>query len=244
MRLAKFLSMAGVASRRKAEELIANGKIIVNGQKCFEVVTIIDPNEDTVTYKGKRVFVKNHIYLMLNKPTGYACTASDPHEKKTIYKLLPKKDRLFSIGRLDVNSEGLLLVTNDGDFAQKLMHPRYELEKVYKVSVTGEIKPAEINAVTRDGLQIEEVFYSVKNIEIRQKNKSGGQLIFTLTEGKKREIRKICSALGLKVRQLKRVKFGNLKLADLPIGTWRELKPFEVEDLLNLSQDSTDDELD
>ncbi|MCM8526944.1 MAG: rRNA pseudouridine synthase, partial [Lentisphaeraceae bacterium] len=212
MRLAKFLAQAGVASRRKAEELIQTGKVIVNGQRCTEVVTIIDPDKDTVTYKGKVLRVKTSIYIALNKPTGYACTVSDPYEKKTIYRLLPRKERLFSVGRLDKNSEGLLLITNDGEFANKLMHPKYELEKMYKVSVSGEIVNRNINAVSREGIEHEGVFYQTKNIEISKKNPSGGQLIFTLTEGKKREIRKICAALGLRVKQLKRTRIGDLKL--------------------------------
>lgn len=236
MRLAKFLAQAGVASRRKAEELIQNGKIIVNGQRCTEVVTMIDPDKDTVTYKGKVLRVKTSIYIALNKPTGYACTVSDPYEKKTIYRLLPRKERLFSVGRLDKNSEGLLLVTNDGEFANKLMHPRYELEKMYKVSVSGEIVSRDINSVTRNGIEHEGVFYQTKNIEISKKNPSGGQLIFTLTEGKKREIRKICTALGLRVKQLKRTRIGDIKLADLPSGSWRELKEHEVKSLLNLAE--------
>jgi len=236
VRLAKFLAQAGVASRRKAEELIQNGKIIVNGQRCTEVVTMIDPDKDTVTYKGKVLRVKTSIYIALNKPTGYACTVSDPYEKKTIYRLLPRKERLFSVGRLDKNSEGLLLVTNDGEFANKLMHPRYELEKMYKVSVSGEIVSRDINSVTRNGIEHEGVFYQTKNIEISKKNPSGGQLIFTLTEGKKREIRKICTALGLRVKQLKRTRIGDIKLADLPSGSWRELKEHEVKSLLNLAE--------
>lgn len=242
MRLAKFLAMSGVTSRRKAEELIKSGRIIVNGQKCTEVVTIIDPDKDSVTFKGKKLQVKTNVYIALNKPVGYACTVSDPHEKKTIYRLLPRKERLFSVGRLDKNSEGLLLITNDGDFANKLMHPRYELEKMYKVSVSGEINSRYINSVTKNGIEHEGIFYSVKNIEIRKKNPTGGQLVFTLTEGKKREIRKICIALGLKVRQLKRTRIGNLKLADLPSGSWRELKDFEIKDLIQLSESGSENQ--
>ena len=241
MRLAKFLAQAGVASRRKAEELIQTGKVIVNGQRCTEVVTIIDPDKDTVTYKGKVLRVKTSIYIALNKPTGYACTVSDPYEKKTIYRLLPRKERLFSVGRLDKNSEGLLLITNDGEFANKLMHPKYELEKMYKVSVSGEIVNRNINAVSREGIEHEGVFYQTKNIEISKKNPSGGQLIFTLTEGKKREIRKICAALGLRVKQLKRTRIGDLKLADLPSGSWRDLKDFEVKSLLELAEKGSQD---
>ena len=236
MRLAKFLAMAGVSSRRKAEELILTGKVIVNGQRCVEVVTMIDPEKDTVTYKGKTLRVKTSIYIALNKPTGYACTVSDPYEKKTIYRLLPRKERLFSVGRLDKNSEGLLIITNDGEFANKLMHPKYELEKMYKVAVSGQIINRNINAVSREGIEHEGILYHTKNIEITKKNLNGGQLVFTLTEGKKREIRKICTALGLKVKQLKRTRIGDVKLADLPSGSWRDLKDFEVRGLLELAE--------
>ena len=235
MRLARFLAMAGVASRRQSEELIRNGKITVNGEICTEVATNVEPDSDSVKYKGRELHVKTQVYLALNKPVGYVCTADDPFEKKTIYKLLPRKQRLFSVGRLDKNSEGLLLITNDGDFSQKLSHPRYELEKKYKVYVTGEVIARDINAVTRDGIEIDDVFYQVKNIEIVKRTKAGAMLAFTLTEGKKREIRKICNALGLTVRSLKRTQIGDLKLADLPSGSWRELKDFEIKALLDLT---------
>lgn len=236
MRLAKFLAMAGVSSRRKAEELIETGKVIVNGLRCAEVVTMIDPDNDTVTYKGKVLRIKTSIYIALNKPTGYACTASDPYDKNTIYRLLPRKERLFSVGRLDKNSEGLILITNDGEFANKLTHPKYELEKIYKVSVSGEIINRNINSVSKDGIEHDGIFYQTKNIEITKKNPNGGQLIFTLTEGKKREIRKICTALGLKVKQLKRTRVGDIKLAELPSGSWRNLKSSEVQSLLELAE--------
>ncbi|MCH2207021.1 MAG: rRNA pseudouridine synthase [Lentisphaerales bacterium] len=236
MRLARYLAMAGVASRRASEELIRDGKVIVNGQICTEVATNVEPGEDTVKYKGRQLHLKNYVYIALNKPTGYACTAHDPHEKQTIFDLLPKKDRLFSVGRLDKNSEGLLLATNDGDFANKLMHPRYELEKKYRVYVTGEIVNKAINAVSREGITHEDIFYKTKNIEIKKRTENGAVLVFTLTEGKKREIRKICRALDLTVRSLKRTQIGNLKLGELPVGGYRELKTKEIEALLKLTK--------
>jgi 23S rRNA pseudouridine2605 synthase len=233
MRLARFLAMAGVASRRGAEEIIRSGKIIVNDDKCTDVATNVDPDSDRVTYKGRQLHVKTTVYLALNKPVGYICTAKDPHESKTIFKLLPRKQRLFSVGRLDKNSEGLLLITNDGDFAHKLTHPKYELEKKYRVYVVGPIDTRAINSVTKDGIEVEGVTYRVKNIEISKRSKNGGLLLFTLTEGKKREIRKICLALDLKVRSLKRTQIGELKLTDLPTGSWRELKEFEIKALMD-----------
>ncbi|MCM8533942.1 MAG: rRNA pseudouridine synthase [Lentisphaeraceae bacterium] len=236
MRLARFLAMAGVASRRASEELITAGKVIVNGQKCTNVATNVDPDTDTITYKGRRLNIKKNVYLALNKPTGYACTAGDPHEKKTIFNLLPKTDRLFSVGRLDKNSEGLILITNDGEFANKLMHPRYELEKRYRVYVTGEINNHAINDVSRNGITFEDIDYKTKNIEIRKRTDNGGVLFFTLTEGKKREIRKICKALGLTVRSLKRTQVGDLKLGELPVGSYRELREKEIEALIKLTK--------
>lgn len=236
MRLARFLAMAGVASRRASEELIINGKVIVNGQKCKDVATNVDPDVDVVTHKGHILRVKSKIYIALNKPAGYACTASDPYETSTIFRLLPRKERLFSVGRLDKGSEGLLLVTNDGDFSNKLTHPQYELEKKYKVHVLGEIIPRAINDITNNGITFEDIFYQVKNITIAKRTPTGGVLVFNLTEGKKREIRKICKAINLKVNKLKRTQIGDLKLADLPSGTWRNLKESEVNDLLKLSK--------
>jgi 23S rRNA pseudouridine2605 synthase len=228
--------MSGIASRRASEVLITDGKVIVNGDKCTNVATNVEPGEDEVIYKGQILGIQKYVYIAMNKPVGYTCTASDPHEKKTIFSILPRKERLFSVGRLDKNSEGLLIITNDGDFANKLMHPKYELEKRYRVYVTGPINSREINAVSREGITYEEIEYRTTNIEIRKKTGNGGVLYFTLTEGKKREIRKICTALGLTVRSLKRMQIGDLKLAELPVGTYRELKEKEIQSLIDLTK--------
>ncbi|NQZ57404.1 MAG: rRNA pseudouridine synthase [Lentisphaeraceae bacterium] len=232
MRLAKFIAMAGIASRRAAEDLIRDGKVILNGRRCTEVATIVDPDFDDVTIKGRRLVVKEKVYLALNKPVGYACTNNDPFETQTIYRLLPRKERLFSVGRLDKNSEGLLLITNDGEFSNKLAHPRYELEKKYRVTVTGPISLRGLKEVVDEGVEFEGETYKVKDMQVHRRYKGGGILNITLTEGKNREIRKICKYLNLTVNKLKRNQIGDLKLAELPIGTWRKLTKDEIEDLM------------
>ena len=145
MRLNKFLSSAGVASRRKCDELISQGKISVNGKVITELGTIIDEKKDKVLAFGEPVSLQNEfIYLKLHKPKGYICSASDEKGRKTIYELLPKEHRLFSIGRLDYNTEGLILVTNDGDFAKAMSHPSFEIEKEYVVTIEGRISESEL----------------------------------------------------------------------------------------------------
>jgi 23S rRNA pseudouridine2605 synthase len=232
MRLARFLAQAGVASRRASEELIRSGKIMVNGRRCTEVATNVEPGEDKVTYKGRPLHVKKKVHLAFNKPVGYVCTAHDPFEPQTIYELLPKAERLFSVGRLDKGSEGLLIVTNDGDFANKLSHPSYEIPKKYRVNVKGKFTLRVIDDIIRDGITYDGVHYNVLDIKIKRRHEEWSQLIFTLNEGKNREIRNICKAIGLQVEMLKRIQIGKLKMADLPLGSWRELSEKELELLM------------
>ena len=152
MRLNKFLSAAGVCSRRKADELIQNGKVVVNGKLTTELGTIINEKSDEILVDGKKASLPvSHVYIKLNKPKGYACTASDEHGRKTIYELIDTNERLFSIGRLDYDTEGLIILTNDGDFANHVAHPSYEIEKEYVVKVKGDMLESEL-AVLRKGV--------------------------------------------------------------------------------------------
>ena len=154
MRLNKFLSNSGVASRRKCDEIIKEGKVFVNGRQVTELGTQINEKKDKVTVEGKKISLpSSFVYIKFNKPKGYACTAHDEKGRKTIYDLIPSEERLFSIGRLDYDTEGLLLLTNDGDFANKVAHPKYSIEKEYRVSVEGEIKESEL-AVMRKGVVV------------------------------------------------------------------------------------------
>ena len=223
MRLARFLALAGVASRRKSETLISTGDISVNGNRSLEPgykVTV----DDVVKYKGRHLKLLLRCYIMLNKPVGYLCSASDPHAEKIIFDLidLPGK-RLFSVGRLDLNSEGLLILTDDGDYAEKLTHPRYGILKKYLVKTEVPLSRKDIELMQR-GIKDDNEFLKTEKIV----RKSGNEYIFTLAEGKKREIRRLIGAVSNQVRMLKRISIGNLKLGSLPVGKWRFLTKDEI----------------
>lgn len=223
MRLVRFMALAGVASRRKSEELIADGRVTVNGklisQPGFKVTA-----EDEVVFNGRQQSLEERSYIMLNKPVGYLCSASDPHADLTIFDLinLPGK-RLFSIGRLDLNSEGLLIITDDGDYAEKLTHPKYGIRKKYLVKIDNTLSQQEIKKLEQ-GLEDEGEILRAEKI-IHQK---ANEYIFILTEGKKREIRRLVAAVAGKVLLLRRIAVGDLKLGDLPLGQWRYLTPEEI----------------
>ena len=208
-RLQKILSAAGVCSRRKAEELIAQGRVTVNGETA-RVGDSADPDRDRVCVDGRAVAAEKKLYLMLNKPRGYVTTLSDEAGRKSVQDLLTGVPRrVYPVGRLDMHSEGLLLLTNDGEMAHKLMHPSHEVYKQYLVKLTPD----------REGLPSPEMGY-VMTIAIRQ--------------GKNRQIRRMCAACGYTVNALKRVAEGAVKLRDLPSGTWRYLTRDEVEYLRSL----------
>ena len=218
MRLSKYLAQAGVASRRKAEDLIARGLVKVNGEVILEQGSKV-LEEDQVLFNARKVQINlNKCYVMMNKPAGFVCTASDPFAEKTIFDLIniPGK-RLFSIGRLDADSEGLLLLTDDGDFAEKLMHPRFGVKKRYLVVTSVPLpKDAEkkiLKGVYSDG--------EVLRVESVTKLKRKCEYIFVLKEGKKREIRRIIASFGGKVKLLRRLSIGSLALGSLPKGSWK-----------------------
>ena len=229
MRLAKYMAMCGVASRRACEEIILSGKVKVNGEKHTELGKQIDPDMDDVICQGRLLKTAKKIYIALNKPPGYVCTAKDENAQKLVFDLVPIQERLFTVGRLDRSSEGLILLTNDGEFAQRLSHPKYGMEKKYRVWVQGEIKQRSLDLIQREGIEYDGVFYRVKSINIKRKIYDGAILNFVLAEGKNREIRKICKALDLSVTKLKRTDIGKIRLAQLPLAGYRKLTTSEVE---------------
>ena len=226
MNLSKYLSSAGVCSRRGAAELVAGGAVAVNGttaQSPGQRVT----RKDRVTLHGKPVApVREYVYIMLHKPRGYVCTMEDPHAKKKAVDLIPlsKEIRIVSVGRLDKDSEGLLLFSNDGDFIARLTHPRYEVRKIYQVSVEGEIDPVALHHLTNDGIRDRGDLLKAERIECI----APGKYEFTLHEGKNREVRRMLEYCGKATRRLKRVAVGRLVLGNLPPGRWRRLTPQEV----------------
>ena len=230
LRLQKFLADAGLMSRRAAEKEIELGNVSVNGHVA-EVGMKIDTKRDVVSYRGKRVVFekREHVYIMMNKPRGYLSTTSDDRGRKCVTDLIEGVDaRLYPVGRLDLLSEGMLLITDDGELKNKLTHPSHSLPKLYRVKVAGEVSEEQYNILTSelviDGYKIRPV-----TVSIAEKDESGTVLKMTLLEGRNRQIRKMCEAAGLTVKRLARISIGNLKLNNLPVGKWRFLEKEEVD---------------
>ena len=235
MRINKFLAQAGLGSRRSCEQLVLENKIKVNGKIISDLATDIDPQNDIVEYKNKKIrFSSNKIYLMLNKPIGYLVTADDPFERKTVFDLLPKfKEHVFPIGRLDKNSEGLLLLTNDGDFAQKVTHPSKKLPKTYLVKAKGRIYFRQLREL-REGVQLENGKTLPAKVFIKSYNKAQNltKIRMVIFEGKNQQIRRMLKAVGSSVIELKRVQIGEINIGKMPIGEWRYLKEKEVRSII------------
>ena len=231
MRLAKYLAAAGIASRRRCEELIREGRVQVNGSVVLTPAVNVDASTDEVTCEGRVVQLEKKAYLLLHKPAGYTCSASDPYAKKLVFELIPKRfGRLFTVGRLDRDSEGLLILTNDGDLAQELTHPSYQVPKRYLVSCEGNFTTA-IRRQMLEGVYDDGEFLQPLSVEQRGHYRGHAELEVTLTEGKKREVRRLCKAVGLTVTNLRRIAFGSVELGTLALGTWRTLSDEEVDSL-------------
>lgn len=230
MRLNKFLSNSGVASRRKCDQLIADGKVEVNGKTVNELGLKINEKKDKVTIEGRVIKLpSSFVYIKLNKPKGYACTANDEKGRKTIYDLVKCEERLFSIGRLDYETEGLIILTNDGNFANLVAHPRYSMEKEYRVTVEGEIKESEL-AVMRKGVVVEGERMPSAKLEWLSFENGFTKLSVIIDEGQNRQIRRMFEAIGHQIKLLKRVRIGGVKLGGLKRGEYRDL----TEDELNM----------
>ena len=235
VRLQKFLADAGLASRRASEQIIVAGRVEVNGQTVQVLGTKIDPARDRVTVDGAAVRLRRKLYVALNKPRGYLCSRRDPAKRRTIGDLLPKEwNNLYPVGRLDYDSEGLILLTNDGDFCLQLTHPRYGIRKKYLATVEGRVEPKILNQFTR-GLVHEGERLKAEKARLLSANNSHSVVEVELAEGKNREVRRLFESQGLTVSHLRRTQIGRLKLADLPVGKWRTLTESEIKTLLSNS---------
>jgi 23S rRNA pseudouridine2605 synthase len=235
IRLQKVIAGAGVSSRRTAETMIAEGRVTVNGQVMRKPGTRVDPERDHVKVDGRHLKVKEpYAYLVLNKPRGYVCSLSDPEGRPTISDLLPGvRLRIFPVGRLDFDSEGMLLLTNHGELAQALLHPRYHVSKVYLIKVKGVLTDEEIRRLER-GVQLEDGMTSPAAVRKIRKATENSWLEITIHEGRKRQIKRMLETVGHQVLKLKRVKFGPLTLGDLPPGHYRYLTDREANSLREL----------
>lgn len=231
MRLQKYLANAGVSSRRKAEELIAAGRVKVNGRVITELGSKIDDSKDVVVVNGQQIRPAETMWIALHKPPGYVSTRRDPQGRPTVYDLLPPAlHGLFYVGRLDLDSEGLLLLTNDGDRANRMLHPRYEVERVYEVLVRGEVKPDRIQQLL-DGVELDDGVATAESVKVLGVTRNQMRLRLVLREGRKREVRRMLWAVGHKVLRLKRLSYGPIKLGRLPPGKWRKLTEAELQSL-------------
>lgn len=233
MRINKFLASCGIASRRKVEEYILDGRITVNGQVTTNLSTDI-LESDVVLFDGKPVKNREEFeYYMLNKPVGYISSAQDDRNRKTVVSLIKTSARIYPVGRLDFNSEGLLLLTNDGELTNKLTHPKHNIGKTYIVKINSSITDREVNLV-RNGVTIDG--YKLHHCKIRVLDGSENYTRFEITifEGRNREIRKMFEVINKQVVYLKRIKIENLKLGNLKTGEYRKLTKSEIDYLKNL----------
>lgn len=237
IRLQKFLADSGIASRRKSEEYILDGRIKVNGSIVTELGTKVDPESDIVEFDDVKVNNDNkkYVYILLNKPIGVVTTADDQFGRDTVLDLVKVKERVVPVGRLDMYTSGALVLTNDGDFVYKVTHPKHEIVKTYTVTVKGIITKEETK-VLEDGVIIDEE-YKTKPAKVKilktDLEKDISRVEIKIHEGKNRQVRKMCNAIGRKVLALHRSKIGNVEVKDMKIGTWRYLSKKEVEEILN-----------
>lgn len=233
-RLQKIIAAAGVDSRRHAEKLIVAGRVSVNDVVIRELGAKADAAKDIIRVDGKLISVdKTMIYIALHKPAGYVTTLSDPERRPTVVDLIGDvPERVYPVGRLDYDSEGLLLLTNDGDFAQKMQHPRFQLSKVYRVKIQGRLSSDEIKQLCK-GIKLENGIFKPENIQVEKFNDKSCWLRLTLREGKNRIIRRGFEAMGRRVARLVRQAIGEVSLGNLKEGSWRYLTKKEIGKLLN-----------
>ena len=228
-RIQKIMAQAGIASRRAAEKMILEGRVTINDVRIAELGAKADPVQDDIRVDGRLIDVAiDKIYLLLNKPRGYVTTLNDPENRPTVAHLLTGiQERVFPVGRLDYDSEGLLLLTNDGEFAQRLQHPRYQVTKTYRVKVEGHLSNREIRALS-EGVSLEDGFFKPLHAALERKNAKSCWVTLTLAEGRNRVIRRAFAVIGFPVIRLIRVALSDILLGDLKPGAYRHLTRKEV----------------
>ncbi|MDR0991191.1 MAG: rRNA pseudouridine synthase [Propionibacteriaceae bacterium] len=237
MRLQKVLAAAGVASRRASEELIADGRVEVNGQVVTVLGTRVNPATDHIRVDGSRLPPqRHHLYFVLNKPRGVVSTLSDPQGRPTLAEYLPPRvGRLFHVGRLDTDTSGLIVLTNDGDLAQRLSHPQYEVSKTYMVEVDGAVDRATLQRLSQ-GVRLEDGLMKPDQVKLIDSTGQKSLLKVTLHSGRNRVVRRLFEAVGHPVRKLARVRIGPIRLGHLPVGQTRPLTRLELGELFDAAQ--------
>ena len=232
MRLQKFLAESGVASRRASEAIILEGRVSINGRVVRTLGTKIEPGHDRIELDGQPLKTRRKIYIAVNKPPGFLCTRKDPLTRNTVFDLLPPEwAHLVSVGRLDRDSEGLLFLTNDGDFVLRLTHPRYGVRKIYQAAVEGKVHPPMLKRFTQGIEDDGEILKAEKARTISATN-SKSVVELELAEGRNREVRRLFASQELNVIKLQRIQIGRIKLGELPVGKWRTLTDTEIKSLL------------
>jgi len=232
VRLQKFLADAGIASRRAGEQIILAGRVAVNGERVAELGTRIDPTHDKVAVDGKPVRARRKLYVALNKPPGLVCSRQDELNRPTIYGLLPKEwGHLHSVGRLDYHSEGLIFLTNDGEFSLHLTHPRYGVRKKYVATVEGRVAEGVLGQFTQ-GVWYEGEQLKAEKVRLVSASQAQSVVELELAQGKNREVRRLFESQHLTVKRLQRVQIGKIKLGELRLGKWRTLTEPEIKSLM------------
>ena len=232
-RLQKIISNSGIASRRKAEELIKEGRVKVDGVVVTELGTKVS-KKNIVEVDNVKIGTEEKVYYLLNKPRGVVTTTSDEHGRKTVVSLIETDKRIYPVGRLDYDTTGLILLTNDGEFTNNITHPKNKIDKTYVAKINGILTIADIMALKK-GVMIDDFKTSPAKVKVRKiDNKNKHSIVeITIHEGKNRQVRKMCEAVGSKVIALHRSKIGDIGVKDLKLGTWRYLRDFEVKKILN-----------
>ena len=233
-RLQKYLAECGIASRRKCEEYILQGKVQVNGKTITELGVKVNPEKDKITFEGKNVKQEERkVYILLNKPIGYVTTSDEQFGRDKVLDLVKVRERVVPVGRLDMYTSAALILTNDGDFVYKVTHPKHEITKTYTVTVKGIIKNEEVEQL-RKGVKIDDYTTRPAKVKILKtdEEKDISRLEITIHEGKNRQVRRMCESVGRRVIALHRSKIGNIGVKDIELGKWRYLKDFEVKTLI------------
>ena len=237
IRLQKYLAEAGIASRRKSEEYILQGKVKVNGKVVTELGTKVIPSKDIVEFEGKNIKAQEkNVYILLNKPIGYVTTTKDQFGRDDVLDLVKVKERIVPVGRLDMYTSGALILTNDGDFVYKVTHPKHEINKTYTVTLKGIITKEEVQQLIK-GVDIGDYITKPAKVKILKtdEEKQISRLEIVIHEGKNRQVRRMCEAVGRKVLALHRTKIGNISVKDIPLGKWRFLRKEEIKKLIDLN---------
>jgi 23S rRNA pseudouridine2605 synthase len=234
IRLDKHLSNLGVCSRRDVKQLLMKQTVTINGKRVRESGARVDASRDDVRLNGAKIREKKLIYFILNKPKGIISTTSDEFDRKNVTSLIPTRERIYPVGRLDKDTTGLIILTNDGDLTNKLIHPRYHIFKVYHLTIEGLVNPAQMKAL-RTGVLLDDGITAPAKVRVIKQQRHITNLEITLYEGRNRQIRRMCETVGLRLSDLKRVQFGPIHIGNLLKGAYRELTAAEIETLRKLS---------